>query len=467
MEAFLTNDFLLQSDEAKNLYHQHAAKLPIIDYHCHLSPKDIANDRQFKNLTEIWLEGDHYKWRAMRINGIDEECITGKADDYTKFEKWAATVPYTMRNPLYHWTHMELLRPFGINKVLKPGTAKEIYEQCNAKLQTPEFSVRGILKKMNVEVICTTDDPADSLEFHKKIKEENIGIKVLPTWRPDKAMAVDNLDEYNKYLDKLGEAAGVNIDNFNSLLQALQIRYDFFASMGCCVSDHGLETFYASDFKENEIKLIFLKAKGRKKLDKQEADMFKSAMMYHFAVMDHSKGWAQQFHFGAIRNNNSRMFKKLGPDTGYDAIGDYAAAQAMAKFLDQLDKTDQLTKTIVYNLNPSFNEVIPTILGCFADGRLAGKMQFGSGWWFLDQKTGMENQMNALSNLGLLSRFVGMLTDSRSFLSYPRHDYFRRILCNMLGNDVKNGELPSSELPQIGKMVEDISYYNAKNYFGF
>jgi glucuronate isomerase len=467
MSTFLSENFMLQSEAAQNLYHNHAKKLPIIDYHCHLSPKDIANDRQFKNLTEIWLEGDHYKWRALRINGVDEEYVTGKADDFQKFSKWAETVPYTMKNPLYHWTHMELLRPFGISKVLKPDTAKEIYDACNDMLQTPEFSVKGILKKMNVEVICTTDDPADSLEFHKKIRDDKFEIKVLPTWRPDKAMAVENLDEYNKYLDKLGEAADLTIDNFNSLMQALQKRHDFFASMGCCVSDHGLETFYAADFNENEVKLIFLKARGRKKLDKQEIEIFKSAMLYHFAVMDHSKGWVQQFHFGAIRNNNSRMFKKLGPDTGYDAIGDYTAAQPMAKFFDQLEKSDQLAKTIVYNLNPSFNELIPTILGCFADGRIPGKMQFGSGWWFLDQKNGMENQMTALSNLGLLSRFVGMLTDSRSFLSYPRHDYFRRILCNMLGNDLTNGELPQSEIVTVEKMVRDISFYNAKNYFGF
>jgi glucuronate isomerase len=467
MDTIITDNFLLQSEAAQNLYHQHAKSLPIIDYHCHLSPKDIANDRQFKNLTEIWLEGDHYKWRAMRINGIDEEFVTGKADDYQKFVKWAETVPFTMRNPLYHWTHMELLRPFGIKKILKPETAKEIYDECSAMLQTPGFSVKGILKKMNVSVICTTDDPADTLEYHKRLKDEKFEIKVLPAWRPDKAMAVENLEEYNNYLDKLGEAASINIDNFASLLQALQKRHDFFASMGCNVSDHGLETFYATDFKENEIKQIFLKARAKKPLDKHEIEMFKSAMLYHFAIMDHSKGWIQQFHFGAIRNNNSRMFKTLGPDTGYDAIGDFTVAQPMAKFFDQLDKSDQLAKTIVYNLNPSFNELIPTILGCFADGRIAGKMQFGSGWWFLDQKNGMERQMTALSNLGLLSRFIGMLTDSRSFLSYPRHDYFRRILCNLLGNDLKSGELPSSELPRIENMVRDISYYNAKNYFGF
>lgn len=467
MESFLSDNFLLQTEYAQKLYHQHARSLPIIDYHCHLSPKDIANDRLFKNLTEIWLEGDHYKWRALRINGVDEEFVTGKADDFQKFMKWAETVPYTMRNPLYHWTHMELLRPFGIRKILKPETARDIYEECSAMLQKPEFSVRGILKQMNVEVVCTTDDPADSLEFHKKIRDDRFEVKVLPAWRPDKAMAVENPEEYNKYLEKLGEAANINIDNYNSLLEALQKRQDFFASMGCSVSDHGLETFHASDFKENDVKLIFLKVRGKKKLDKQEIEIFKSAMLYQFAVMDHSKGWVQQFHFGAMRNNNSKMFRKIGPDTGYDAIGDYPVAQSMSRFFDQLEKTDQLTKTIVYNLNPSYNEMIPTILGCFADGRIAGKMQFGSGWWFLDQKNGMESQMTALSNMGLLSRFVGMLTDSRSFLSYPRHDYFRRILCNLLGHDIQNGELPVSEITRIEEMVRDISYYNAKNYFGF
>lgn len=466
MDAFLTEKFLLQTETALNLYKQ-VKQLPIIDYHCHLSPKDIALDRQFKNLTEIWLEGDHYKWRAMRINGIDEEFITGKASDADKFLKWAETVPYTMRNPLYHWTHLELLRPFGINKVLKPETAKSIYEECSGMLQTPDFSVKGILKKMNVEVVCTTDDPADSLEFHKKIKDDNFEVKVLPAWRPDKAMAVENLEDYNKYLEKLGEAAGVTIDNYTSLLEALEKRHNFFASQGCTISDHGLETFHSSDFKENEVKLIFLKARGKKKLDPKEVEIFKSAMLHYFAVLDHSKGWVQQFHVGAIRNNNSFMYRKIGPDTGYDAIGDFNVAQSMAKFLDRLQKSEQLTKTIVYNLNPSHNEVIPTILGCFADGKIPGKMQFGSGWWFLDQKNGMENQITALSNLGLLSRFIGMLTDSRSFLSYPRHDYFRRILCNILGNDVENGELPKSEMVQVEKMAKDISYYNAKNYFGF
>lgn len=467
MQSFLDENFLLQTKTAQKLFHDFGKNMPIIDYHCHLSPKDIAEDRQFDNLTRIWLEGDHYKWRAMRINGVDENFITGKASDFDKFVKWAETVPYTMRNPLYHWTHMELLRPFGIKKILKPETAKEIYDECTAKLQTPEFRVRGILKQMNVETVCTTDDPADSLEYHQKIKADNFGVQVLPAWRPDKAMAVDSPEEYNAYLDKLGKVADISIENFNHLMDALRKRHAFFAGMGCSVSDHGIESFYADEFKENEVKLIFLKIRGKRRLDKQEIAIFKSAMLYHFAEMDHEKGWVQQFHYGAIRNNNSRMFRQLGPDTGYDAIGDFEVARSMAKFLDRLENQNKLTKTIVYNLNPRDNELIPTILGCFADGTIAGKMQFGSGWWFLDQKDGMEKQMTALSNLGLLSRFVGMLTDSRSFLSYPRHEYFRRILCNLLGNDIERGELPASELDRIGEMVKDISYQNAKRYFKF
>jgi len=323
------------------------------------------------------------------------------------------------------------------------------------------------LRKMNVETLCTTDDPADNLEYHQKIKNDKFEVKVLPAWRPDKAMAVENPEEYNQYLDKLGKTADIHIENFNNLLDALRIQHDFFARMGCSISDHGLETFYSDDFKENEIKLIFLKIRGKRRLDKQEISLFKSAMLYYLAIMDFEKGWVQQFHIGAIRNNNSRMFRKLGPDTGYDAIGDFTLAQSMVKFFDRLENHDKLAKTIVYNLNPVYNEVIPTILGCFGDGRIAGKMQFGSGWWFLDQKNGMENQLTALSNLGLLSRFIGMLTDSRSFLSYPRHEYFRRILCNILGNDIENGEIPLSEMHQVEKMVQDISYYNAKEYFKF
>lgn len=467
MKEFLDDNFILQSETAQKLFHEHAKGLPIIDYHCHLNPKDIAENRQFANLTQIWLEGDHYKWRALRANGIDEEYITGKANDYDKFLKWAETVPYTMRNPLYHWTHMELLRPFGIKKILNPKTAKEIYEEATALLQTPEFSVQGIMKKMNVEVVCTTDDPSDSLEYHKKIKDSGFSTKVLPTWRPDKAMAVENPETYNVYIAQLEKAANMTIASFDELLDALKKRQDFFAAMGCRLSDHGLDTFFSEDCKESEIKLIFLKVRGGRKLDKDEILKFKSAMLYHFAVMDAEKGWAQQFHVGTIRNSNTRMLRKIGPDTGYDAIGDFEMGRPMAKFLDRLESEGKLAKTIVYNLNPRDNELMVTIAYAFNDGSIPGKMQFGSGWWFLDQKDGMQKQMNALSTLGLLSRFVGMLTDSRSFLSYTRHEYFRRILCNLIGTDIENGEIPASEMEFIGKMVENISYHNAKSYFNF
>jgi glucuronate isomerase len=467
MKNFLDENFILQNETAQKLYNGHAKDMPIIDYHCHLNPKDIAENRQFDNLTRIWLEGDHYKWRAMRANGIDEEFITGKASDFDKFVKWAETVPYTMRNPLYHWTHMELLRPFGIKKVLNGQTAKEIYDEASAMLQTPEFSVQGILKKMKVEIVCTTDDPADTLEYHKAIKNANLAIKVYPTWRPDKAMAVDNPESYNAYIALLEKAAGMEINSFDELLDALKKRQDFFQSMGCRLSDHGLETIYAEEYKETEIKLAFIKIRGGRKLDPDEILKFKSAMLYHFSVMDAEKGWTQQFHIGAIRNNNTKMFRKLGPDTGYDAIGDFEIARPMSKLFDRLDLENKLAKTIVYNLNPRDNELLVTLIYSYNDGSVPGKMQFGSGWWFLDQKDGMEKQMNALSTLGLLSRFIGMLTDSRSFLSYPRHDYFRRILCNVLGRDIENGEIPASEIEFVGKMVENISYNNAKNYFKF
>jgi glucuronate isomerase len=467
MQKFMDENFILETQTAQKLYHEHAKLQPIIDYHCHLSPKDIAENRQFKNLTQIWLEGDHYKWRAMRANGINEKFITGDASDEEKFKKWAETVPYTMRNPLYHWTHLELLRPFGVSKILNPQTATEIYRECTEKLQKPEFSVQGILKKMNVEVVCTTDDPIDTLEHHQKIKKDQVATKVFPTWRPDKAMAVENSLAYNIYMEQLEKASGLSISSFQHLLDALKKRQDFFEQQGCRLSDHGLETFYAEDYTNKEVDAIFSKIRSKNELTALEILKFKSAMLYHFAVMDHQKGWTQQFHIGAIRNNNTKMFKRLGPDTGYDAIGDFEVARPMSKFFNRLDLEDKLTKTIVYNLNPRDNELLVTLAYSYNDGSLAGKMQFGSGWWFLDQKDGMEKQMNALSNLGLLSRFVGMLTDSRSFLSYPRHDYFRRILCNLLGKDLENGELPAQELDFICKMVENVSYKNAKQYFAF
>jgi glucuronate isomerase len=468
MQSFINDDFLLQSDAAKELYHQHAEHQPIIDYHCHLNPEYIANDRQFDNLGQIWLEGDHYKWRAMRSNGIDEKYCTGKdTSDWEKFEKWAETVPYTMRNPLYHWTHLELKRAFGVDKLLSPATAKEIFDECTAKLRTKEYSARGLMKKFNVEVVCTTDDPVDSLNYHIALKQEGFGIKVLPAWRPDKAMAVENPVEYQKYVEKLSEVSGVTIRKFDDLLQALRVRHDFFADLGCKLSDHGIEEFYAEKWSKSEIEAIFNKVYGGKELTQEEIRKFKSAMLYEGAVMDWEKGWTQQFHYGAIRNNNSRMMKQLGPDTGFDSIGDFTVAKAMSAFFDSLDVSGKLTKTIIYNLNPRDNDLVATMIGNFQDGSVPGKMQFGAAWWFLDQKSGIEAQLNSLSNLGLLSRFVGMLTDSRSFLSYPRHEYFRRILCNLIGNDVENGLLPASEMDFLGKMVENISYFNAKNFFEF
>ncbi|MDX2246088.1 MAG: glucuronate isomerase [Bacteroidia bacterium] len=466
MKSFLDENFLLQTPTAEYLYHFHAKEMPIIDYHCHLSPEDIANDRRFENLTRIWLEGDHYKWRAMRTNGVPERFCTGDASDFEKFEKWAETVPWTMRNPLYHWTHMELKRPFGINKILNAESAKEIYEECTAKLQQPDFSVRGILKQMNVRVICTTDDPTDSLAPHQKIKSEPFGIQVLPAFRPDKSLAVENPQTYNHYMDRLSEVTGSEISHFMDLLNALQERVDYFHENGARLSDHGLETMYAEDFSYEEINRIFHKVRLGNKLETIEILRFKSAVLYHLGEMYHEKGWTMQFHLGALRNNSSRMVKVLGPDTGFDSIGDFEIARPLARFLNRLDTENKLCKTILYNLNPRDNELMATMIGNFNDGSFPGKMQFGSAWWFLDQKDGMEKQINALSNMGLLSRFVGMLTDSRSFLSFPRHEYFRRILCNMLGHDVENGELPDDR-EWLGQMVENICYNNAKAYFEF
>ena len=468
MKEFLDKDFLLQTAVAQDLYHNHAAKMPIIDYHCHLVPSMVANDYQFSSLTEVWLGGDHYKWRAMRTNGINERFCTGKdTSDWEKFEKWAETVPYTMRNPLYHWTHLELKTAFGVEKLLSPKTARDIYEECTSKLQTPEYSARNLMRKYKVEVVCTTDDPIDTLEHHARCKADGFEIKVLPTWRPDKAMAVEVPADFRTYVEKLSEVSGVSISTFNDLVLALEKRHDYFATMGCKLSDHGIEEFYAEDYTDAEIKAIFDKIYGGTWLTKEEIVKFKSAMLIIFGEMDYAKGWTQQFHYGAIRNNNSKMFNQLGPDTGFDSIGEFTTAKAMSKFLDRLNSNNKLTKTILYNLNPSANEVIATMLGNFQDGTIAGKIQFGSGWWFLDQKDGMEKQMNSLSVLGLLSRFVGMLTDSRSFLSYPRHEYFRRTLCNLLGNDVEQGLLPHQELDFIRHMVENVSYNNAKKYFDF
>jgi glucuronate isomerase len=465
MADFLTEDFLLQTETARQLYHEHAAKMPIYDYHCHLSPAEIAEDKKFDNLTRIWLYGDHYKWRAMRANGIDEQYITGDAADYDKFEKWAQTVPFTLRNPLYHWTHLELKSPFGITgKLLNGDTAREIYDQCGQMLRTDEFSCRNIIRKANVKVICTTDDPVDSLEYHQKIKGDGFQTKVLPTWRPDKGMAVEDGATMNAWIEKLQRAADTDIVDFASYLDAIRKRHAYFHENGCRVSDHGLDTAYAEDYTEQEIAAIFDKIRAGNELDMSEQLKFKSAMLYEFAIMDADAGWVQQFHFGAIRSNSTRMFKAIGPDTGFDSMGDLEIAKPLSKFLDSLDIDNKLAKTILYNLNPRDNELMATMAGNFQGGGIAGKMQWGSGWWFLDQKDGMEKQINALSNLGLLSQFIGMLTDSRSFLSYPRHEYFRRILCNILGNDVEDGLLPK-DMKLLGQMVENICFNNADNYF--
>ena len=471
MKPFMDENFLLQTPTAQKLYHEHAAKMPIIDYHCHLIPKMVADDHRFKSITEIWLGGDHYKWRAMRSNGVDERFCTGTdTTDWEKFQKWAETVPYTFRNPLYHWTHLELKTAFGIDKLLNPETAKEIFDACNDKLiNDPDMTARGLMRRYNVETVCTTDDPVDSLEYHKAVRDSGFEIKMLPTWRPDKAMAVEVPAEFRAYVEKLSEVSGVTISKFADMVDALQKRHDFFEEMGCRLSDHGIEEFYAADYTDAEIEAIFDTVYGGKELADEEIHKFKSAMLLVFGEMDYNSGWTQQFHYGAIRNNNSKMFKLLGPDTGFDSIGEFNTAKSCARFLDKLNTRGKLTKTILYNLNPCANEVIATMLGNFQDGSIPGKIQFGSGWWFLDQKDGMQKQMNALSLLGLLSRFVGMLTDSRSFLSYPRHEYFRRTLCNLVGNDIENGEIPYTgyEEQRVNQMIEDICYNNAKNFFKF
>ena len=467
MKDFINEDFLLQSDVAKMLYHEHAEKMPIIDYHCHLDPKMVAEDYRFSSITELWLGGDHYKWRAMRSNGIDEYYCTGNASDWEKFEKWAETVPYTMRNPLYHWTHLELKTAFGIEKILNPSTAKDIYNICNEQLKEPEFSARGLMHHYHVELVCTTDDPIDSLENHKKMQESNINIKMLPTWRPDKLMAIENPASFNHYIEKLSEASLINISSFADMIDALQKRHDYFHQNGCRLSDHGLEEFYDEEYTEAELNTIFRKVRAGKTPDATEIKKYKSALLVIMGEMDWETGWVQQYHYGPIRNNNTAMFNKLGPDTGFDSIGECHTAKALAHFMDRLNNKGKLAKTLLYNINPSANEMLATMIGNFQDGSIPGKIQWGSGWWFLDQRDGMQKQLNTLSAMGLLSRFVGMLTDSRSFLSYPRHEYFRRTLCDLIGQDVENGELPASELPFIGKMIEDICYNNAKQYFQF
>ncbi len=463
---FIHDDFLLQTKTAQTLYHEFAKNEPIIDYHCHLPPDEIATNKRFENLAQIWLYGDHYKWRAMRTNGIDERFCTGNASDWEKFQAWAKTVPKTLRNPLYHWTHLELARYFGISdRLLNETTAKSIWDECNAQL--PELSTQAILQKMNVRIVCTTDDPIDSLEHHRNLAaQSNFPVKVLPTFRPDKILFIENAQTWNAYLDKLSAASGVDIRSYHDAILALRKRHDFFAAHSCRLSDSGIETMFAEDFTESEVKAIFDKARAGKSVSMEEALKYKSAVMLELGLMNAEKGWTQQFHIGAMRNNNSRMMRLLGADSGFDSIGDLPVATPLAKYLNRLDDQNKLAKTILYNLNPRDNEVFATMLGNFQDGTVAGKLQYGSAWWFLDQKDGMEKQMNALSNMGLLSRFVGMVTDSRSFLSYPRHEYFRRTLCNLLGKEMEQGLLPD-DIHLVGEMVRDICYRNAETYFGF
>ena len=464
MKPFLNQDFLLKTSTAQRLYHSYAEQLPIIDYHCHLSPADIASNRQFKNITEIWLEGDHYKWRAMRAMGIDEHFITGSASAEEKFKKWAATVPNTLRNPLYHWTHLELQRYFNIHEILSEKTADRIYHQCNEQLQQPSHMVHGLLQKMKVEMIGTTDDPTDDLADHRSIAASSLNIKVLPSFRPDPVLNTTNPEALNIYLNKLSVASGMAIKNYDDLLAILQNRINYFDQHGCKLSDHGLECIPVPvDHNAPDPAKLFLRLLEHQALSPAEADHLKFQLLLELGKMYHCKGWIQQFHLGAMRNNNPRMMEKLGANTGYDSIGDFRQAPGLARLLGELDRTESLSKTILYNLNPADNELFATMAGNFNDGKIKGKVQYGSGWWFLDQKDGMEKQLNALSNMGLLSNFIGMLTDSRSFLSYPRHEYFRRILCNLIGSDVEQGELPNDE-QLLGTMVQNICYHNARTY---
>jgi glucuronate isomerase len=468
-DAFITENFLLQNDRAVELYHSVARDLPIIDYHCHLPPRQIAEDHRFANLAQIWLYGDHYKWRAMRAAGVAERYCTGDASDWEKFEKWAEVVPRTLRNPLYHWTHLELKRPLGISdRLLDPRTARSIWDDCNATLGRDDMSCRGILRQMRVEVVCTTDDPADSLEYHAAIAADpTFKTRVLPTFRPDRAVAAELPDTFNAYVNRLAEVAATDIgDDLPRYLDALRRRHDFFHGAGCRLSDHGLTTFDDVQGTLPEASGIFSRVRRGERASEKEAAVFRSAMLYEMALWDHARGWTQQFHLGPLRNNNSRMFALVGADAGFDSIGDASFARGLARFLDRLDRTEQLAKTILYNINPSHNEMLATMIGNFQDGRVQGKLQFGSGWWFLDQKDGMEKQLNCLSNMGLLSTFVGMLTDSRSFLSYTRHEYFRRILCNLLGTEMRQGLLPD-DVELVGGLVRDVCHDNAARYFGF
>lgn len=462
--SFIHDDFLLQSKAARELYHGFAKDEPILDYHCHLPPQDVAANRRFRNLHEIWLEGDHYKWRAMRANGIPEDLITGSASPFEKFKAWARTVPYTLRNPLYHWTHLELLRYFGISDILNEDSAESIWNRANERLATDELSAHGILGKFQVRALCTTDDPTDSLDEHKTIAASGLATKVFPAYRPDKALAVHDPAAFNQWTAKLEAAANGSAGNFEQFLNALATRHGFFHAMGARLSDHGLNTALSADCTREQAAAIYDRARAGHAANPDEHAQFGSYLMRFFGRLDAAEGWTKQLHLGARRANNTRMFAQVGPDTGFDSIGDWPQIDAVARYMDQLDQTGELPKMILYNLNPADNYAFATVVGNFQSGPVPGKIQFGSGWWFLDQKEAMEMQLNALSNCGLLSRFVGMLTDSRSFLSYPRHEYFRRTLCNLLGRDIENGELPR-DMELVGGMVRNICYANARSYF--
>mgnify|MGYP003631369802 CR=1 FL=1 len=466
MKTFITENFLLHSKEAEILYHDYAKQMPVIDYHNHLPPEDISNNRQFRNATQVWLNGDHYKWRAMRSLGTKEKYITGNASDEEKFLKWSEAVKYTIRNPLYHWTHLELLRYFGIEELLNENNAKDIYNNISYQLQQESHTTRGLLKLQKVEVLCTTEDPLDDLKYHRVFKEQQQSNLIMSTaFRPDSAFAVEDPKMFIKYLEGL-ESITNKISNYGDYIEALESRIKYFHNNGCRLSDHGLSYLPYFETGSFDIDLLFNKLRDGKQLLELEVDYFKSETLKHLCKIYHEKGWVQQFHLGALRNVNSRLIRLAGVNSGFDSIGDFSQIVSLGKFLNYLDQSNQLSKTILYNLNPADNEIFATMIGNFNDGSIKGKVQFGAAWWFLDQKDGMEKQLNTLSNMGLISCFVGMLTDSRSFLSFPRHEYFRRILCNLFGNEIKNGELPN-DMPFLGKIIQDICYNNAKNYFDF
>ena len=463
---FLSSSFLLESEIAERLYFEFAEPLPIIDYHNHLSAQQVAENHKFENLTQIWLDGDHYKWRAMRLFGIEERYITGEADDYQKFTAWAKTVPHTLRNPLYHWTHMELRKPFGIDELLSEKTAEAIYQKATTMLQDDDFSTRSLLEKANVEVICTTDDPLDDLISHQKVSKDTLSFEMRPTWRPDNALKVDDPTHFASYTKQLEKLTSTVINDLDDYLVALEKRHDFFEQSGCKIADCGLSHLNFVPYNATQVEAAFNELIQGKEVNKESQEHLLSFLLLELARMNHKKDWVQQFHLGALRNNNERMFKLLGADAGFDSIGDELQAAGMSQFFNALDRTDQLAKTIVYNLNPAQNEVFATMMGNFNTGGIRGKMQLGASWWFLDQLDGMEKQINTVSNMGLLSCFVGMLTDSRSFLSFSRHEYFRRLLCNMLAKDILQGKIPE-DYDLVGPMIQNICYYNAKSHFKF